>query len=362
MTETEIRSQPYRLTKADYIDYYICGYWRAFIALPSALWMWLIILVPGATLVAINLKDGHPGRALLIVAGLAAFWFVIIPAVGILTMLGNLSRSTNAYIPRTAIISGAGFALESTGFTNRQIWSQFRGVRITRRLVYLVMAVGTGIIIPKSAFADAAERDTFVAACRRHIRSSRDPQAQVFDTPMLATPLPGSLETPPHRLGFGLFAALYMLSLVRTFTRPIMGLIVLALAGLTAWVHRAQMAAGDFSSLLALAGGALLWLALFLPAMTLLNWLAVRKKPIIRQPRRTAISAEQIRTYGEAFDVAVTWTAIRRIDRRFGAIQFWTGRAAAIAVPLSAFPSREAAQAFQDQATAYWRAASLTPR
>ncbi len=363
MSEAEIRSQPYSLSRADYVHYYLSTYFRTFITLP---WGPVSALMPiaVATLLAYDaLSGGHYTTAALTGLAFVALWVVIIPGVGLMTMLRNLARTQNSYITRTAVAGGPDFRLESPGFTNRQAWSQFRRVRTTRRSIYLVLANRTTMIVQKSAFASPAECEAFIATCRRQIAGSRDRHARVFDAPMVLAPLPDSQETPPHRIGFRLFAVLYLLAILRIFTRPttLIGLLA-GFVGVPAWINRARIAAGDWSLLWPSLGAVVIFYIAMPPLLLVFSWLTSRNKPVLRNPRRLAITPEQVRLYGEGFDVSVAWPSIRRINRRFGALQFWTGPASAFAVPLSAFPSRDAAQAFQDQATAYWRAKSPPPR
>src|SRR6185437_6511419 len=145
MTEAEIHSRPYALTKADYIAYYLSTYLRGFVTFPAAVFMWL-----------------------------AAFLFGGLQALGAASLLGNLSKVENAYKPRKAIVSGASFTIEGHGFADRRAWSQFRKIIVTRRLIYLSTGAGTAMVVAKSAFATRVECGAFVTACRRHIAGARD--------------------------------------------------------------------------------------------------------------------------------------------------------------------------------------------
>ena len=357
MTEAGIHSQPFSLTKADYTEYYMAIYFRAFTTLPTAIWMWLVVVVPLPALTFGELKAAHYFFAALIVLSAMLVWFVVIPTLGMFSLLGTLSRAHNAYLERIAIVSQANFTIEGQGFADHRSWAQFRKVIVTGRLVFLSLTSGMGMIVPNSAFVTQSERDAFVAACRRLITGSRNRQANVFDAPMPMISLhEGGLETPPFTLGFPLFSKFMFLSLLRAFTRPAMGLIGAGLLGFSLWSHRANLALGDFSSLLITLGEAGAWLLIFIPLMIILNWILVRGRPLIRNPRRVAISPDHIRVYGDGFDITTDWFSVRRVDRRFSAIQFWTGPATSIAVPLSAFPSSDVAKAFQHQATAWWTA------
>ncbi len=361
MTEAEIRSRPFSLTRADYSAYYLSTYLRAFRTFPQAIWMWLVVAAPYTVLTFGELKAGHYVKAALVLAGIVIVWFAVIPGLGLLTLLGTLSRTHNAYLGRAAIVSPAKFTIEGQGFVDYRSWAQFREVVFTGRLIYLTMTGGVGMIVPNAAFATKSERDAFVAACRSHIAGSRHRQATAFDAPLPVSPLQeGAVETAPFKLGFGEFSLLMAFALLRSFTRPAMGIVAAGLLGFALWSQRVRLGAGDFSGLLILFAGAGLWLALFIPFMILLNWGLVRNKPFIRNPRRLAISPDNIRVHGEGFDFSTSWPSVRNVGRRFGSIQFWTGPAAAITVPLSTFPSAESAKAFQDQATAWWNAARKT--
>src|SRR6185437_426546 len=78
MTEAEIHSRPYALTKADYIAYYLSTYLRGFVTFPAAVFMWLAAFGPGAAWVLITLEQGHHVRALLIALGVAAVWLGVL--------------------------------------------------------------------------------------------------------------------------------------------------------------------------------------------------------------------------------------------------------------------------------------------
>jgi hypothetical protein len=274
-------------------------------------------------------------------------------------MLRTLSKTANAYLPRTATVSVPTLVVEGHGFTNRQAWSGFRRVFPTKRLILLILTTGQAMIVPRSAFVSSADCDAFVTACRQHINGSRDRQARVFDAPMEAAPMPDSVESPSYRLGFGLFFMLSLLALFRAIVRPttLIGLAA-GMIGFPAWLQREQLANGDFSVLRHAAITITSFFTLFPPVMALVNWMLVRKKPAMREPRRLAIAPDQLRLYSPGSDVTLDWPSIRRIDRRFGAIQFWVNWASSVAIPLSAFASPEDAQSFQDQATAWWQAAS----
>lgn len=358
MTEADIRSQSFSLTKADYIAYYVSTYFRAYTTFPMAIWMWLVVLASWSALIIGELIDAHYIAAALIALGVAFGWFAVIPALGLLNFLRTLSRTHNAYLGRVAIVSQANFTVEGQGFRDHRSWSQFRKVIVTGRFVLLSLSSSTGIIIPNTAFATRSERDAFVATCRRYVAGSSHREAGVFDPPIPPQPLPeGGLETQPFKLGFLLFSALMLLPILRAFTRPTTGLIAAGGLAFAVWSNRVSVALGDFSSLLITFAGAGLWLLFFVPFIITLNWLLVRGKPMIRNPRRVTISPDNIRVHGDGFDITTNWLSVRRVNRRFGAIQFWTTPAASIAIPISAFPSSEAAQTFQHQAAAWCKSA-----
>ena len=357
MTETDIRSQPFSLSRADYTAYYFSSYYRAYLTFPMGPVSGLVVILIVAGLTFGDFTQHHYVKGVLTVLAAIALWMGVIPAIGLATMLRTLSRTPNAYVSRTAIASGPDFTLEGPGFSNRQAWRQFRRAIVSRRMIYLILTTGAAMIVRKSAFATSAECDAFIAACRRHIEDSRDPLAQVFEAPTNATPHPGGIETPPHRIDFGLFMMLTVFAFARGLARPFTGIVAVGLIGFVAWSNRGHLAAGDYSSLVSVGIGIVVWVALFIPGMSLMSWRKVRNTPIIRHPRRLEITPEQIRVHGEGFDVAVNWPAVRKINRRFGAIQFWTSQTGSFAVPLSAFASTADATAFQDQASAWWRAA-----
>ena len=361
MTDAEIRSKPFSLRKADYAAFYLSTYFRGFVAFPKALVIWLVAFAAAAAVAFGDLARGQYLQAILILLAVVAVWFGVIPALGLASMMRTLSRTRHSYLPRVAIVSDAMLAIEGDGFADRRAWSQFKRLRVTSGCLYLMVTSGSAMIVPASAFAGPAERDLFIAACRRHITGSADHHAQVFETPMVSAPLQGEQEAPPHRLGFRVWAALYLFALIRGLLRPTVWLIAAGIAGFTAWTHRDRIAAGDLSSLILAAGAMGVWLLIFLPLMTFLAWRTARTKPALRSERRLSISPAQVRVHGEGFDIALGWPVIRRIDRRFGAIQFWTGEAASLALPLSAFASPDAAQAFQNQAIAWWQAGHNAP-
>ncbi len=358
MTETDIRSQTFTLTRADYTAYYWSAYFGLFTTLPRAILIWLIAVVAWLPFVFNSLMAGHYATAGLIALGVAVAWCAVLPGLGILTYRRALARMHNAYRPRIAIVSGRNVTIEGPGFADHRTWAQFRRVTQTKRLIFLSMTAGAAMIVPRSAFATAAQGDAFIAECRRNIAGSRHRQAKVFDTPLPATPLPGGLETPPYHLEFALYFKLMTYGLYRTYTRPLT-LVTMAAAFLAfpVWGDRAAIASGHFDVLWPSIAGFGGFVAFFPPGMAVLNWLRSRKKPEIGNARRVGVTPDQVRMYGDGFDISTSWQGIRRIDRRFGALHFWTAPVASIAVPLSAFASPEDAQAFQDQATAWWHTA-----
>jgi hypothetical protein len=358
MTETDIRSRPFSLTWADYVAYCWSTYLRQFVIFPRAIFMWLIAVGTWVPLAFSDVVHGHYLGALLIGLGVVAVWCGIVPLMGLWAMRRALARTHTAYLSRIAIVSGPGFTLEGQSYADRRTWAQFRRVIVTKRLIVLSLTAGGGMVVPRAAFDTPVACDIFIAACRRHINGSRHRQAQVFDTPMVSEPLKGSLEMPPYRLGFGLFFMLSTLGLVRTFTRPTTVLMIMAgMIGFPGWTAREAIAKGDLSALWPSVIAFASVMILFPPTIAVVSWCLVRNKPIMRHPRRLSISPDQIRLYGEGFDISTNWHAIRRIDRRFGAVQFWTGPAGSIPAPLSAFASGEDAEAFQRQAMDWWQAA-----
>jgi len=247
MTEAEIRSQPFSLTEADYMAYYVSSYIRTFTTFPAAIWMWLVVVAPYVILTFGAFIGGHYISAALTLVGLVVVWFALIPGLGLLTLLGTLTRTKIAYLSRVAIVSPANFTLEGEGFADHRTWAQFRKVIVTGRLIYLMMTSGTGMIVTQAAFATNSEREAFIAACRRHIAGSRHVQASAFDAPLPVSPLQeGAVETAPFRLGFAQVSVLMAFALLRSFTRPAMGLVAAGLLGFALWSQRVSLAAGDF--------------------------------------------------------------------------------------------------------------------
>ncbi len=354
MTDTDIRSQPFSLSQADYIAYYKATYFRTFGILPWGPTNWLFLVAMPGYAAYTTLMDGAQiiGAVILLITLL--LWTVAMPALGAAATRYSFAHTPFARTSMIASASNAAFTLEGPDICVRRRWRGMRGATVMGDLICLTDAAAT--LVPRSAFATPEAFDAFTEACKRHITDARADAEPVPDF-AATTPRPGALASLPYTLGKRPSAVQALTLFLEGLRNPSVWLALgLGTLGTAAALYMEGVA--SFGAALALAVPSIL---VFAGLMTVCAWQGIRQRPSSRAMRRLTIDEHRLRSEDEGVDFAIAWPLVRHIDRRFGVLRFRLTPSRALFVPLSAFPSRDAAKAFHDQALAWWQAAKHRP-
>ncbi len=358
MSDT-IRTAPFTLTTGDYLRHYLISYFRAYITLPWALFMWPITF--GFPLLA-GFHDLAHHQDLTSVASefwYSLVWLIVIPAIGAISTWRTLARNSTAYLPRTACFDGDTFAVEGDSFSNRQLWRNFRQVVETPGSLYFEFRGGCTMIVPKRALPSKTAARQFLGDARRHIGNAANRQVKVFSSELDTSEPMSGLQSPPFRMSFGVYFRYCLLLMYRSMMRPFTLLVIIAsFIGFPAWLQRQSLMDGHWQSFAITTLPMPFLFALLFPfPMALLSYFVARSQPSLHGDRRVSLAADEVQARGDAYDVKVRWSNIRRVSQSWGLILLWSGPNGAIVIPRSAFADPAAADAFIDQAKALWQAA-----
>ncbi len=358
MSDT-IRTAPFTLTTGDYLRHYLISYFRMYIVLPWAPFMWLLTF--GIPILAGFRHLTHREYLAFATSNLwySVIWLTLIPAIGLFTTWRSLGRIETTYAQRVATLDSHAFALDGDGFSNHQVWSSFRRVIETPGNVYLVLRAGSAMIVPKRAFASPIIAKQFLAEARKHVRHAGHKQVQAFYDHIDAPEPMAGLVSPSFRMRFGVYFRYCLLVMCRSMLRPTTLIFLLAaFVGFPAWLQRDRLAAGDWRGvLISSIPGLIFFMVVFPLVMTLISWATVARQPAVRGERQVSLAADEVQARGDAYDVKVRWNNIRQVSQTWGLILLWSGPSGAIVVPRTAFADPAAADAFLDQARALWQAA-----
>lgn len=361
---TDIVTKPFNVTLNDYNGLFITASFRALFSLPVGLVYLYQLLFWPFMFVNYDVNAESWPKFAAGVAVMAVLWLVVIPFFSILVARNGLKKAQNTTGTRTARLTDDFLALDGDGFTNRMVWKTFRYATCNRQAIYFVTRLNAGYIVLNSAFESPDQRAQFLKTAQQFIRAAKAKPAVILGDDGAPTyDEATALVSQPFSLNIWRSVATYTHNLYQMFLSPLTALATIVFLGavfaLMRYQHddlRLESPADWLSVVWQPVTFYVFFCFVFVPLLTPLTWLIHRNSPHFKGKRRVAIDGQRICILAQSNTFSVEWQDIEKVTRRFGYILIFPKPRGTLIVPISAFADKASAQAFYDQARAWWRA------
>lgn len=358
MENTEIRTQTYMVTVADWMRYTATAYYQSMVTWPYFLFYLTFILLPSAALATIDLANGKFARFAIFAICFLSFWLTVVPALKLFYVYHNTRKTPGATGARTMILTDDGVTIETDDVVISQDWSAVRAIARVGSDAYFFTRDKQAFILKPEAFTTPEQALEALTLAKAHIHNAGHKHVATFyETPHQDADLPG-VKTLLFRPTFGTYLVYALPMHCRLLASPMIMVAILTCAfGLPLWLAKDALIAGDITAVPKAISNTVLSCALITLFSTVVNWFIYRRKPGFLGERRVSITAESLWSRYDNQKTKMDWRDIRCIRRYLGCIVFRVGSTGDVLVLESAFVDAVAADAFVAQARAYWKAA-----
>lgn len=180
-------SLSYTIEPRHLADYHIAARERVLGRAGSPRWQWDVLrgIVTGLMAVAVFLATSwgmstylgqalhNPSLAVGLSYGIAFILLEQIVSAVIQRRRSPFKAHGPTFAPHTALFSDDLFQIKGPSFEHRYQWPVFEGVTQHKLVTVVWLEPGAGVVIPRSAFADAEVESAFIEKISKHIEGTR---------------------------------------------------------------------------------------------------------------------------------------------------------------------------------------------